>query len=123
MTKRRAITLSTKVAVLQSQAICGCGCGEALGENIIWDHVFAHALGGSDDPENIRAVRVDCNDRITNGTKATTAGSTKHVVAKSKRIRKKLAGDVRPKHKIPSRGFQKPPAWRKSQWPSRRVAG
>lgn len=87
---RKAITLATKVAVLQSQAVCGCGCGAPLkGEAIQYDHCLAHALEGSDGPENIRAVLADCHDRITNGTRATTAGSTKQVVAKVKRIRKK----------------------------------
>lgn len=131
--KRKAITLATKVAVLQSQAICGCGCGEKLGDSVIYDHVLAHALEGSDGPENIRAIRVDCDKIVTNGTKATTAGSTKHTVAKVKRIRKKRGGAsdgtpvepnpkprppepaeaeieyAAPKRTIQNRGFQKPP--------------
>ena len=106
MTKRRAITLATKVAVLQSQALCGCGCGAPLKDKAIqWDHCLAHALEGSDGPENIRAVLVDCHDRITNGTKATTAGCTKAVVAKVKRIRGETCNG--PKAKIHSRPFLK----------------
>ena len=106
MTKRRAITLATKVAVLQSQALCGCGCGAPLKDKAIeWDHCLAHALEGSDGPENIRAVLVDCHAIISNGTKATTAGCTKAVVAKVKRLRGETC--TGPKAKIPSRPFPK----------------
>lgn len=104
---RKAITLATKVAVLQSQALCGCGCGEKLGEDIIWDHVLAHALEGSDGPENIRAVRVDCDKIITNGTKATTAGSTKHVVAKVRRLAKKAAPEKYASERLSRLSIQK----------------
>lgn len=139
-TARKAITLATKVAVLQDQAICGCGCGASLaGEDIQWDHVLAYALKGSDGPENIRAVLEDCHTQITNGTKATTAGSTKNVVAKSKRIQKKNEGRAgassaespseppkaraggSPKRKIQSCGFQPPLENYKHNWPSQKI--
>ena len=133
-TPRKAITLKTKVAVLLTQARCGCGCGEKLGEAVVWDHTLAHALEGSDGPENIRCLRADCDKIVTNGTKATTAGSTKHTVAKVKRLRGKAGkcvvcdgvggsygtcvgscyacngtGRKKPERKRQSRKFQKPP--------------
>lgn len=119
---RKAITLATKVAVLQSQAVCGCGCGAPLkGEAIQYDHCLAHALEGSDGPENIRAVLADCHDRITNGTRATTAGSTKQVVAKVKRLNGTTGRNKR-KRKILSLEFPKaPPGYR--HFPAGRKVG
>lgn len=122
---RKAITLATKVAVLLSQARCA-RCGEVLGNDVEWNHVLAHALGGSDGPENIEAVHKACHAVISDGTKATTAGSTKQIVAKSKRILRKraeAAGESKRKAraKIPSRGFPKPPEGFKHRWPKRKV--
>lgn len=46
-----------------------------------------------------------CHAKITNGTKATTAGSSKHKIAKIKRILGLTKNG--PKKKIPGRPFQK----------------
>lgn len=43
----------------------------------------------------------------TDGTKATTAGSDKHIIAKIVRFEKAAAGVVKPKRKILSRPFPK----------------
>jgi hypothetical protein len=124
--KRKPITLATKVAVLLLQARCA-KCGGILGADVEWNHIMPHALGGGDGPDNIEAVHEACHAEITNGTKATTAGSTKHVVAKAKRLRKTygLAVDMNLKEdraptgpvkidkrfsrKLASRSFPKPP--------------
>lgn len=63
---------------------------------------------------NLQLLGVSCH-------KKKTAREAK-ARAKTKRLNGTTKGP-RYKHKIPSRGFQKPPAWRKSQWPKRKVAG
>lgn len=99
--KRRKITDRDKVAVLERQANCGCGCGLALiaGAAIEYHHQHELALGGPDTADNLIAVRKECHARITNGTKATTAGSSKHKIAKADRLEKArlaLAGVTQP---------------------------
>ena len=125
---RKTITLATKVAVLQSQALCP-KCGQRLGDDIEWNHVLEHALEGSDGPENIEAVHRDCHAEITNGKPATTAGSSKANVAKVKRIVKKLAGNKVATIKlagqfnrvIRNRGFQPAPVGYKHFPPGRKI--
>jgi hypothetical protein len=48
------------------------------------EHIHEIALGGPDIPANCRYVHRVCHAQITNGTKATTAGSSKHRIAKTK---------------------------------------
>jgi len=105
--------------VLLSQAWCA-KCGKPLNGDVEWNHALAHAIGGSDGPENIEAIHTDCHKIETNGTKATTAGSTKQVVAKVKRLRGET-GQGSATRKIRSRGFPKPPPGYKHNWPSRKV--
>ncbi len=75
----------------------------------IREHMHALGLGGLDTPDNWRLVHKPCADRKTNGTKATTAGSDKNLMAKHRR----LTGKNKPKCKrsIISRGFDR--YWRK----------
>ena len=47
------------------------------------EHVVELKLGGADMPENCRFSHTDCHAVITNGTKATTAGSSKNRLAKA----------------------------------------
>lgn len=81
------------------------------------EHIHEVALGGSDIPKNCRYSCGPCHSTVTNGTKATSAGSSKHRIAKIRRLRsenkprvkKRIAGrpfakSTRP---IPSRTFQK----------------
>lgn len=73
------------------------------------EHLHEYKLGGPDTPKNCRYSCSECHSKITNGTKATTAGSSKQRVAKVRRL-------VNPKpskrpmkssgRKIPSRPFQ-----------------
>ena len=50
------------------------------------EHIHEFELGGSDTPANCRYSARECHKVITNGTKATSAGSSKHRIAKAKRI-------------------------------------
>lgn len=58
------------------------------GEKLNREHLDELALGGQDAPGNCAYSHKLCHDVVTNGTKATTAGSSKHKIAKSKRIAK-----------------------------------
>ena len=89
------------------------------------EHLHEIELGGPDIPANCRYSHVACHAEITNGTPATSAGSSKHRIAKAKRIirtgkmvvRKSidLMAALKPKPKRPfpkgrkmqSRGFEK----------------
>lgn len=69
------------------------------------EHLTELALGGKDWPENCAYSCRASHKVVTNGTKATSAGSSKQKAAKVKR----LLGLTRngPKHQIRSRGFDK----------------
>ncbi len=99
-----------------------CRCHEALfepqlsasGEIVIGaipiqkierEHYLEIALGGKDEPANCLYSHAACHKRITNGTKATSAGSSKHRIAKVKRIQ--AGGKKRKGPPIKSRGFGK----------------
>ena len=68
------------------------------------EHFLERALGGADEPSNCVYSHKACHAIVTNGTKATTAGSSKHRIAKCKRI---ANPKQKPKRKWPSRSFQK----------------
>lgn len=51
------------------------------------EHLNEVALGGADAPDNCRYSLKEAHAVVTNGTKATTAGSSKHKVAKDRRLR------------------------------------
>lgn len=104
---RRPPNLTEKVAILTRQALCGCGCGQKLaGRRIEYHHMHERALGGADAVDNWTALVADdkgernCHGIVTNGTKATTAGSSKHKIAKADRLEKArlaMAGSEAPK--------------------------
>ena len=50
------------------------------------EHVHEYALGGADRPFNARYGCAPCHSIATNGTKATSAGSSKQRIAKVRRI-------------------------------------
>lgn len=55
------------------------------------EHVTPLALGGADDPSNAAYSLKAAHKVQTNGTKATSYGSDKHAIAKTKRIIKRRA--------------------------------
>lgn len=97
------------------------------------EHIHEIELGGPDTPANCRYSHIECHSIVTNGTPATSAGSSKHRIAKAKRIvrtgkmvpKKRLTRDeavnealeafkrgmrkYTPKRKMQSRPFQKQP--------------
>jgi 5-methylcytosine-specific restriction endonuclease McrA len=75
------------------------------------EHVVEIALGGKDDPTNCVYSHKECHAIITNGTPATTAGSSKHRIAKTRGTRaEKFAVVKRPLDEPPPEksGWRKP---------------
>ena len=97
----------------QACLTCGCDCGRPLhlGTPVIHEHMTPLCQGGADDETNIRLVRKECAHRKTYGSKATTAGSDIHKIAKVRRLRGETRGRPRrtwPKGRpITSRPFPK----------------
>lgn len=94
-------------------------CKEPLhGHKIEREHITEIALGGADEPSNCAYSHAKCHKVVTDGTKATSAGSSKQRIAKVKRILEPKPSrhpmPKTPKRKWPSRGFQKRvKPWRK----------
>lgn len=123
MSKRKAIPCHVKVSVAIRQAMYGhIPCPLCLrqigpGDAVILEHMTPHAtrvaLGLDPDAiDNLRFVHTECAARKTNGTKATTAGSDKHMIAKGVRFDKINRGERSRKRKGPplkSRPFPKVP--------------
>ena len=59
-----------------------------LTDKIEREHLHEVALDGPDIPKNCRYSCSACHSIITNGTKATTAGSSKQRIAKIRRIQR-----------------------------------
>lgn len=78
------------------------------------EHLHEFELDGPDDPSNWRFSHYDCHDRVTNGAGATTAGSSKHRIAKAERIQREgkvmamnLTTEEKRDRKDKRRGWQK----------------
>lgn len=74
------------------------------------EHLIEIALGGPDAPTNCVYSHKSCHAIVTNGTKATTAGSSKQRIAKVRRLRNPKPSRhpmSKSNRKIPSRPFQK----------------
>jgi hypothetical protein len=95
-------------------------CYEALrpGQDIHFDHRHAHGLGGEHSYKNLYPMHAECHREKTFGSKATTAGSDIHKIAKVKRIAK--GGKKRRGRKLKSRPF--PSVVSNKKWPSRRLS-
>lgn len=106
MTRRRSITAAQMRDILIAQAAAAghpipCPlCPEPIlpGQRTVREHLHAIGLGGADAPENERLVHFECADRKTRGTKATSAGSDVHAMAKHRRLTGK--NKPRPKRKV-----------------------
>ncbi len=89
--KRKAVTDKMKWQALFYRFPIPCSaCNIALfwDEEIDWDHVHPIALGGQHTHQNLRPLHVSCHQEKTSGSKATTAGSDIHAIAKVKRLQK-----------------------------------
>lgn len=76
------------------------------------EHLTPLALGGKDDPTNAAYSLSEAHLVQTNGNPATSYGSDKHAIAKTKRLlspRKSKRPMPKSQRKIPSRPFQKRP--------------
>lgn len=82
-------------------------------EKIDREHITEIALGGVDSPANCAYSHASCHSIITNGSKATSAGSSKQRIAKVKRLRGEVKGC--PKVKWVSRAMVSA----KKPWPKR----
>lgn len=74
------------------------------------EHILEIALGGEDEPHNCAYSHKLCHAIITNGTKATAAGSSKQRIAKIRRLQspRKSKHPVKSSgKKLPSRPFPK----------------
>lgn len=61
MTRRRQLTPGQKMMILRRQDfICACSCGEKITDirDVHFDHALALHLGGANDLENFRALKV-----------------------------------------------------------------
>jgi 5-methylcytosine-specific restriction endonuclease McrA len=119
VSKRKAITERMKIDALLYVGTLGgiplCTCGERVepGQPIDWDHYIPLGLNGAHDYRNLRPLHRDCHRIKTSGSKATSAGSDIHKIAKVKRLQRKAAGTWKktkrawPKgRKMQSRPFQ-----------------
>jgi 5-methylcytosine-specific restriction endonuclease McrA len=115
-TPRRRLTAAERTILLARQHdACAGPCRESLvwalvdGKPVygpmIDEHIVPLELGGSNDLSNRELLCVPC-------AKAKTRADRK-AIAKVARIRRRLAGQERPKQKIRSRGFPRDPLhWR-----------
>ncbi len=113
MTRRATTVANMREMLLQQASERGHPIECVICYEPIWplqptirEHMHALALGGQDTPDNWRLVHKPCARKKTIGTKATTAGSDIHLIAKGTRLRGET-GQGRPKRPIPSRGFDK----------------
>jgi hypothetical protein len=94
--KRKPLSQRDFVAMLLAQgAVIPCGCCRVAitdPENIEREHLNELAISGDDSWRNQQLWhKRPCSHEKTNGTKATSLGSSKHVIAKAKRMNKPLS--------------------------------
>ena len=111
-TERRRLTAAQRAFLLQRQQHrCAGPCGQSpiwaivegkvIYEPMIDEHVIPLELGGSNDLSNRLLLCVPCAKQKTR--------ADRKAIAKAARIRRREAGDERPKRKIVSRGFPRDP--------------
>lgn len=108
MTERQTITDKMKWRALFHRFPIPCAiCNHPIfwDEEIDWDHVHPIALGGEHSHANLRPLHANCHQKKTSGSKATSAGSDIHMIAKAKRIAS--GGKKRRGPKLRSKGFDK----------------
>jgi hypothetical protein len=81
--------------LLNQGAVIPCGrCRKAITDpkNIEREHLNELAISGDDSVSNQQLWhKRPCSHEKTNGTKATSLGSSKHIIAKAKRMNKPLS--------------------------------
>ena len=108
MRRKRFSESEVVTILLQQGAKIRCPrCGQLIliGEVFEREHFHELALGGGDNIANSFFSHKACHAFVTNGGPATTAGSSKNKIAKTKRIAS--GGRKRKGRQIPSRPFPK----------------
>jgi 5-methylcytosine-specific restriction endonuclease McrA len=100
MTKRKRLTLTQKVELLGTHALCP-ECREPYSGSVEFDHVVPLALCGADDEGNLVPLCAPCHASKTSGDIARIAKAKRQGGEKGQQARRK-AGKTRT---IPSRGF------------------
>jgi hypothetical protein len=110
--KRKPLSQRDFVAMLLAQgAVIPCGyskCRQPITDpdNICREHLNELEISGDDSVGNQQLWhKHPCSHVKTNGGPNTTLGSSKHIIAKARRMNGETK--VRPKRKWPSRPFQK----------------
>jgi len=106
MSRRRFKEWEVVETLLRQGAVIKCPrTGQIMrpGDEIEREHFHEIGLGGKDEIENCFYSLKAAHNIVTNGTKATTAGSSKHKIAKVKRLAQ--GGRKRRGRRIPSRPF------------------
>lgn len=95
MTRRRSISKAERARIFaKTNGRCfHTDCQKRLAGTWIVEHLHPLALGGPDTEDNMMASCVDCAQRKTNGSKATSYGSDKHEIAKAKRLERGRLGE------------------------------
>ena len=98
-----------KAAWKRADGICECGCGRPFDLDHpkgcpTYDHELPDYLGGANDLDNCKCIRVDCHQ-----TK--TAQEDMPRIKKVRREQKRRTGTDRRKAKIPYRKFNGEPVW------------
>ena len=104
MTRRKLSPKQRALLFLSDYGRCQC-CLRKIADGEKWhaDHFNPNALSGDNSDGNFQVLCIPCHRRKTFGTKATTAGSDIHAIAKVKRL---IKGKT-PKRNIPSKPFDK----------------
>ncbi|MGH6792787.1 MAG: hypothetical protein ACRECF_08620 [Methyloceanibacter sp.] len=78
------------VLIVQGIVIPCYRCGEPItsGKGAQREHLLELALGGKEETANCRYSHATCHAVVTDGARATSAGSSKHRIAKSRRMQK-----------------------------------
>jgi 5-methylcytosine-specific restriction endonuclease McrA len=99
-------SLLFRAVLLGHPILCNvCHAKLSPGDVIEWDHYNPLALGGAHTWANLLPLHKACHRKKTSGTKATSAGSDIHTIAKVKRLAN--GGKKRRGPKMKSRGFDK----------------
>lgn len=115
MSRRRLSEREVIAVLLQQGAVIRCPrCKELLisAGDIEREHFHELALGGRDEVANCFYSHGACHAVVTNGTPATTAGSSKHKIAKTAR----MASGGRKKRYPPPRSRAPRPKPDKGPW-------
>jgi hypothetical protein len=107
---RRALSQENFVRMLLAQgAVIPCGCCKKPitdAKNIRREHLNEYKISDDDSVGNQQLWHAyPCSHKKTNGTKATTLGSSKHIIAKAKRLEAEHLGINRPRQSRLARDY------------------